>query len=103
MRFLADECVDREVVERLRTAGHEVKYVPESCPAASDEEILGLANSLNALLLTADKDFGYMVFNIRAVWTPDTDEVEWICPECGDQGVIYNWQGTCWDISTDKT
>jgi len=35
---------------------------------------------------------------IRAVWTPDTGEVEWACPECGDQGLIYNWRGTCWDI-----
>ncbi|HHY38555.1 MAG TPA: hypothetical protein GX507_06490 [Clostridia bacterium] len=35
---------------------------------------------------------------IRVVRAPDTGEVEWICPECGDCGVVYNWRGTCWDI-----
>ena len=56
LTFVADECVDRQIVERLRTAGHEVAYVAEMAPGVSDDEILRDANDKQALLLTADKD-----------------------------------------------
>lgn len=38
---------------------------------------------------------------IAALRIPDTGEVEWICPECGDHGVVCNWQGMCWDALRD--
>ena len=63
MNFLADEGVDRQIVERLRQSGHEVLYVAEMEPSISDEEVLNRANEKNALLITADKDFGEMVFH----------------------------------------
>ena len=65
MNFLADEGVDRQIVERLRQSGHEVLYVAEIEPSISDEEVLHWANEKNALLITADKDFGEMVFHQR--------------------------------------
>jgi predicted nuclease of predicted toxin-antitoxin system len=63
MNFLADEGVDRQIVERLRQDGHEVLYVAEMEPSISDEQVLNRANEKNALLITADKDFGEMVFH----------------------------------------
>ena len=40
MTFLADECVDRQIVERLRLDGHEVAYVAEMSPGIVDEVVL---------------------------------------------------------------
>lgn len=65
MNFLADESVDRQIVERLRRDGHRVVYVAEMEPGISDATVLASANSETALLLTADKDFGEMLFRQR--------------------------------------
>jgi predicted nuclease of predicted toxin-antitoxin system len=62
VRILADESVDRQIVERLRQDGHQVWYVVEMDPGLSDDIILNLANREEALLLTADKDFGELVY-----------------------------------------
>lgn len=62
MKFLADEGVDRQIVERLRQDGHQVWYVAEMEPGISDKAVLNHANNEGALLLTADKDFGELVF-----------------------------------------
>jgi len=65
MNLLADESVDRFIVERLRREGHRVSYVAELGPGMPDEAVLHLANQETALLLTADRDFGEMVFRQR--------------------------------------
>ncbi len=65
MKFLADESVDRLIVERLRQEGYEVWYVAEMEPGISDDAVLNMANRESALLLTADKDFGEFVFRQR--------------------------------------
>lgn len=44
MNFLADESVDRQIVERLRRDGHCVEYVAEIEAGVSDEAVLALAN-----------------------------------------------------------
>jgi predicted nuclease of predicted toxin-antitoxin system len=62
MNLLADESVDRQVVERLRRDGHELIYIAESEPGITDGLVLERANERTALLLTADKDFGELVF-----------------------------------------
>ena len=62
MNLVANEGVDRPVVEHLRQDGHDVVYVAELSPSITDEEILQLANARSAVLLTADKDFGELVF-----------------------------------------
>jgi predicted nuclease of predicted toxin-antitoxin system len=62
MNLLADEDVDGPVVERLRQDGHAVLSVAEMEPGISDEAILRKANEQGSLLVTADKDFGEMVF-----------------------------------------
>ena len=30
---------------------------------------------------------------------PETDYIVWMCPVCGDRGLISNWHGTIWDMS----
>jgi len=62
MNFVADEGVDRQIVERLRVDGHSVLYVAEMAPGIPDDVVLTHANQESALLLTADKDFGEMVY-----------------------------------------
>ena len=62
MNFVADEGLDRPIVERLRRDGHLVSYIAEMDAGISDESVLELANRQNALLLTCDKDFGELVF-----------------------------------------
>ncbi len=62
MKILADESVDKGIVVRLREDGHEVRYVAELSPGIMDEEVLALAREDKTLLLTADKDFGELIF-----------------------------------------
>ncbi|MBI5963346.1 MAG: DUF5615 family PIN-like protein [Chloroflexi bacterium] len=62
MKILADESVDNEIVLRLRRDGHDVRYVAEMAPGIIDEEVLVLASDESTLLLTADKDFGELIF-----------------------------------------
>lgn len=60
--FLADENIDREIVERLRRDGFDVVWIAELAPGVSDHEVLALASSHRRVLVTADKDFGELVF-----------------------------------------
>jgi predicted nuclease of predicted toxin-antitoxin system len=62
VKFLADESIDRQIVERLRKEGHDVCYVAEMDPGISDDDVLAHANHNSALLITADRDFGELTF-----------------------------------------
>jgi predicted nuclease of predicted toxin-antitoxin system len=62
MNFLADESVDYQIVDRLRQEGHLVRYIAEIEAGVSDDVVLNLANKEASLLLTADKDFGELIF-----------------------------------------
>ena len=62
MNFLADEGVDRQVVDGLRQSGHNVSYIAEMDPGITDEAVLEFATLNNLILLTADKDFGELVY-----------------------------------------
>ena len=67
MRLLADESVDRAIVDRLRQAGHDVMYVAELAAGLSDDDVLDQANHDHAILLTVDKDFGELVFRHKRI------------------------------------
>jgi len=69
LKFLGDENLDWQIVERLRLDGHEVLYVVEMQPGILDDEVLDLANNEGAILLTSDKDFGELVFRLRRIAT----------------------------------
>jgi predicted nuclease of predicted toxin-antitoxin system len=60
--ILADEGVDRQIVERLRDAGYRVLFIAELEPGIDDVTVLRRAEEAGALLLTADKDFGELIF-----------------------------------------
>ena len=67
MNFLADESVDQPIVVRLRDDGHDVLAVAEITPSIPDATVLAQANRRGDLLLTADKDFGEIVFRQHQV------------------------------------
>lgn len=67
MILLADESVDRQIVDCLRHDDHDVTYVAEIEPSIPDDLVLGRANAAETLLITADKDFGELVFRRRLV------------------------------------
>lgn len=62
MKFLIDSCVSGFAVKALRDAEYEVLWIPESGKDPGDEEIIKKAFSEELILVTADKDFGELVF-----------------------------------------
>ncbi|MDY6822750.1 MAG: DUF5615 family PIN-like protein [Thermodesulfobacteriota bacterium] len=67
MNFLADENIDRQMVERLRRDGHDVLSIAEMDPGIPDDEVLNMASGKSAILLTADRDFGELVFRQQRI------------------------------------
>lgn len=67
MKFLADENIEIQLVERLCSENYEVLYVSELAPSITDNEVLELAEKENAILLTGDKDFGELVFRLGLI------------------------------------
>jgi len=61
MTLVADEGVDKSIVDALRASGHTVKYFAEAGAGSSDKDVLAAANETKNLLLTCDKDFGELV------------------------------------------
>lgn len=62
MRFLADESCDFAVVRALRADGHDVLAVSEIQQRSIDRELMEFAKADHRILLTEDKDFGWLVF-----------------------------------------
>jgi len=67
VNLLADESVDAQIVKALRADGHRAAYVAEMSPSIRDEQVLAQADSANAILVTADKDFGELVYRLHKV------------------------------------
>ena len=67
MNLLADESVDKPIVDRLRQDSHTVKYIAEVHPSIDDDTVLHQANQNNALLITSDKDFGELIFRMGQI------------------------------------
>ena len=97
MKLLADEGVDSAIVTRLRYDGHDVIYVAELSPGITDEAVLELANADERILMTADKDFGELVFRLRRVafgillvrlpGMPSTGKADAVAQVIGEHGV----------------
>jgi len=62
VRFLADENLDFAIVRALRSAGHDVRALCEETSQTIDAEIIVLAVQEQRVLLTEDKDFGWLAF-----------------------------------------
>lgn len=67
MNILADEGIDKQIVDRLRQDGHMVIYIVEESPGITDDVILTLANQQDHILATRDKDFGELVYRMHRV------------------------------------
>ena len=65
MKLLADESVDAPIVAQLRQDGHEVASIAEESPGLKDEAVLDRAYRDGIVCLTADKDFGELVYRQR--------------------------------------
>ena len=65
MKIVADENIDREIVDRLRASGHDVLFIAEAEPGVDDQTVLSRSLKADGVLLTADKDFGDLVFRQR--------------------------------------
>jgi len=62
LRFLADESCDFAVVRALRAEGYDVSAASEVMHRSDDRELIDQAYSEKRILLTEDKDFGWLVF-----------------------------------------
>lgn len=62
LRFLADESCDFAVVRILRANGYDVIAVAEYMQRSVDDDLIAQAHQENRILLTEDKDFGWLVF-----------------------------------------
>lgn len=62
MRLLLDSCISKFAVKDLRAAGFDVQWIPEAGKDPGDDEILQKACDENLTIITADKDFGDLVF-----------------------------------------
>ncbi len=61
MKILADEGVDKPIVDLLRSSGFDVHYILETHQGSEDEKVLQIANEEDRISLTQDKDFGELV------------------------------------------
>jgi predicted nuclease of predicted toxin-antitoxin system len=62
MKFLLDSCISFFAVKALRDAEFEVAWIPETGKDPGDEAIIEKAFQEKYVLVTADKDFGELVF-----------------------------------------
>jgi predicted nuclease of predicted toxin-antitoxin system len=67
LSFLADESCDFIVVRALRAKGYDVVAVSETTRRSVDSELIEQAHRENRILLTEDKDFGWLVFASHSV------------------------------------
>lgn len=66
MKFLLDVCVASNILRKtLSDLGHDVLSARDSYASASDRALLDLAYREQRVLVTADKDFGELVFSLR--------------------------------------
>jgi predicted nuclease of predicted toxin-antitoxin system len=62
LRFFADHCISKQVINNLRTAGHEVLRLKEYMRAESpDVAVIAKAQELGAILLSLNCDFADIV------------------------------------------
>jgi len=64
MRFLVDECTGKKLAKLLEKESHDVLFVGDVMPSASDDEVIRRAEKENRILITDDRDFGELVFRL---------------------------------------
>lgn len=69
MRFLLDENIGKKVAVFLRSLGYSVSRIRKISPGITDIEVLELAVSQKAILITSDKDFGELIFKRKKLYS----------------------------------
>jgi len=64
-------------------------------PLVIDETTKDLPNSLTTTSIRCFKKG--CSGSIKTAVLPKTKEIHWYCPDCENEGLINNWQGTNWD------
>jgi len=67
IKFVVDESVDRPITIALSELSTEIFDIARMLPGISDEKVLELTISKKAILITADKDFGELIFRKRLI------------------------------------
>jgi predicted nuclease of predicted toxin-antitoxin system len=63
MKFILDSCISLFAVNSLRSSGYEVLWIPDLGKDPGDKEIMDKAVREDYILVTADKDFGELIFS----------------------------------------
>lgn len=63
VKFLIDENVEFSIVKLLRDKRFDIISIAEDFKSSEDTKILQVAYSQNRIIITNDKDFGYLIFN----------------------------------------
>jgi predicted nuclease of predicted toxin-antitoxin system len=61
-RFLANENVPFAAVDAARRGGHDLVWIRDLLPGASDQDVLRVSLAQQRILVTFDKNFGNLVF-----------------------------------------
>ena len=110
MRFLADENMPGPAVAALRASGHDVLWIRESTPGASDAVVLELAQRDRRVLVTADTDFGELAFRsgLPAQCGIVLIRLDWADPDADNHAVATalasrnNWAGVFAVVERDR-
>lgn len=62
MKFLLDSCISKFALEALKKSGHDVVWMPDLGNDPGDDIIIKKALDESRILVTADKDFGELVY-----------------------------------------
>lgn len=62
MRILADENVNRPIIEWLRSQGHDILAMAERDPGLADTAVLDEATMGGRVVITFDLDYGSLVY-----------------------------------------
>ena len=65
MKFLVDENVEFSIIKYLRDKGFDAKSVSELLPSRDDAHLIKTAYNEKRILVTNDKDFGYLIFKME--------------------------------------
>lgn len=64
MKFLVNANLGRKFTNLLKHAGYDAILIKDVAPKAADEEVLSLASREERVVITNDKDFGELIFQL---------------------------------------
>ena len=62
MKFLVDANLGRKFTNLIKNTGHDAAFINDISRNASDEDILILSDREKRIVISADKDFGELIF-----------------------------------------